>query len=86
MHSSTIAVVCPGIPDPSSRCALVPKQPRQLLSLVIHRTAKLAKGCNGVGRTLRKDNMGEADLQLLSGPGILGRPGNERTLRGQGMR
>lgn len=86
MHSSTINVVCPGNPDLSSRCALLPKQPRQLLSLVIHRTATSAKGCNGVGRTLRKDSMGEADLQLPSVPGILGRPGNDCTLRGQGMR
>lgn len=84
MHSSTINAVCPGIPDLSSRCALWPKQPRLLLSLVIQRTATSAKGCNGVGRTLRKDRLDEADRRLLSVPGGFGRLGNERASRGQG--
>lgn len=62
------------------------KQSRPLLPVVIHHAATPAKCCDGVGRTLRKDSLGEANLRLLFVPGDFGRLGNERASRGQGIR
>ena len=86
MHSSTINVVCPCIPDLSSKCVHLPDQRRQRLPVVIHRAAAPPKSFGGVDLSLHKDSLGEADLRPQSVPRSFVRQGDERTLRGQGIR